>query len=94
MRKRKTYNQEFKVEALKLAEKKGVDQAAKDLGISTGSLRRWKNEKINPKIHSLEEAERELARVKKENEYLKKINEVLKKSHGIFAQDHLTNSKS
>ena len=91
---KKTYNQEFKNEAIKLAEKKGIDQAAKDLGISTGSLRRWKSEKINPKSKTLEEAEAENARLRKENEYLKKINEVLKKSHGIFAQDHLTNSKS
>ncbi len=91
---KKSYNQEFKNEAIKLAEKKGIDQAAKDLGISSGALRRWKNEKTNPKMRSLEEAERELARVKKENDYLKKINEVLKKSHGIFAQDHLKDSKS
>lgn len=91
---KKSYNQEFKSEAIKLAEKKGIDQAAKDLGISSGSLRRWKSEKVNPKMRSLEEAEKELARVKKENEYLKKINEVLKKSHGIFAQDHLKDSKS
>lgn len=91
---RKTYNQEFKSEAIKLAEKKGLDQAAKDLGVSSASLRRWKQEKVSPKSKTLEESERENARLKKENEYLKKINEVLKKSHGIFAQDHLTNSKS
>ena len=91
---KKTYNQEFKNEAIKLAEKKGIDHAAKDLGISTGSLRRWKNEKINPNAKNLEEAQAENARLRKENEYLKKINEVLKKSHGIFAQDHLKDSKS
>lgn len=91
---KKSYNQEFKDEAIKLAEKKGIDPAAKDLGISSGALRRWKNEKINPKMKTIEEAERELARVKQENEYLKKINEVLKKSHGIFAKDHLRDSKS
>jgi transposase len=90
---KKSYNQEFKDEAIKLAEKKGIDPAAKDLGISSGALRRWKNEKINPKMKTLEEAERELARVKQENEYLKKINEVLKKSHVIFAKDHLRDSK-
>ena len=91
---KKSYTQEFKNEAIKLAEKNGIEPASKDLGISSGALRSWKNQKINPKMKSLEEAERELARVKKENEYLKKINEVLKKSHGIFAQDHLKDSKS
>lgn len=91
---KKTYNQEFKSEAVALAEKNGVNEAAKDLGISPITLKKWKNDIKSPKAKTLEESEKENARLKKENEYLKKINEVLKKSHGIFAQDHLTNSKS
>lgn len=91
---KKSYNQEFKNEAIKLAEKKGIDPAAKDLGISSGALRRWKNEKIHPRAKTIDEALSENACLRKENEYLKKINEVLKKSHGIFAQDHLKDSKS
>lgn len=91
---KKSYNQEFKDEAVKLADKKGIGPAAKDLGISTGSLRKWKNEKVHPRARNIEEALSENARLRKENEYLKKINEVLKKSHGIFAQDHLKDSKS
>jgi transposase-like protein len=90
---KKTYNQEFKNEAIKLAEKKGIDPAARDLGISPGALRRWKNEIIHPRAKTIDEALSENARLRKENEYLKKINEVLKKSHGIFAQDHLKDSK-
>jgi transposase-like protein len=91
---RKVYNQEFKSEAVELANRKGLKKAAEDLGVNSATLRRWQSEVKNPKHKTLEEAESELARVKKENEYLKKINEVLKKSHGIFAKDHLTNSKS
>lgn len=91
---KKSYNQEFKNEAVKLAEKKGIDQAAKDLGISSGALRRWKSDKAHPRAKTIDEALSENARLRKENEYLKKINEVLKKSHGIFAQDHLKDSKS
>jgi hypothetical protein len=56
---KKSYTQEFKNEAIKLAEKNGIEPAAKDLGISSGALRSWKNQKINPKMKSLEEAERE-----------------------------------
>ena len=55
---KKLYNEEFKNKAVKLSEKKCFDQAAKDLGISPGSLRRWKSGKVNPKMRSLEEAER------------------------------------
>lgn len=91
---RKAYNQEFKSEAVDLADRKGLKKASEDLGINQVTLRRWKSEQINPKASTLEEAEKENARLRKENEYLKKINEVLKKSHGIFAKDHLTNSKS
>ena len=91
---RKVYNQEFKAEAVELANRKGLKKAAEDLGVSPVTLRRWQSEEKNPKAITLEESEKENARLRKENEYLKKINEVLKKSHGIFVKDHLTNSKS
>lgn len=91
---RKVYNQEFKSEAVRLADKKGINKAAADLGIKTATLRRWKSDTVNPKSVSLEEAEKEMARLRKENEYLKKINDVLKKSHAIFSSDHHPSSKS
>lgn len=91
---RKVYNQEFKSEAVQLADKKGINKAAADLGIKPATLRRWKFETVNPRSANLEESEKENARLRKENEYLKKINDVLKKSHAIFSQDHIPGSKS
>lgn len=93
MGKRTNYTDEFKSEAVELANRKGFAQAGKDLGINPANIRRWKSEKINPKPSSQTDLEKENNRLRKENEYLRKINDVLKKSTAIFSQDHHPNSK-
>lgn len=95
MGRKSIYTEEYRSEAVELAKREGPAKAAKDLGINPATLRRWQSEKKkNPQKKSDADLEKEVNRLRKENEYLRKINEVLKKSHGIFAQDHLTNSKS
>jgi len=93
---RRVYTEEFKAEAVALAEKKEkpISQIARDLGINDGILYRW--------IHNAREAaetgikafpghgrpkDEELTRLRKENKALREANEILKKAAVIFAQE-------
>lgn len=89
----KNYTQEYKREAIELANQVGIPQAAKDLGINAVNIRRWKDEQSAPDNEADIDLEKENRRLRKEIEYLRKINEVLKKSTAIFSQDHHPNSK-
>jgi transposase-like protein len=92
---RRVYPQEFKAEAVALAEKheKPVRQIALDLGVNENMLYRW--------IHRARQStgtglppfpghgrprDEELTRLRKENKALRTANEILKKAAVIFAQ--------
>lgn len=94
MGRKSTYTDEFKLEAVELANRNGLAKAAKELGLGPATLRRWQHENNRPKEITQEDLEKENNRLRKENEYLRKINDVLKKSTAIFSQDHHPNSKS
>lgn len=91
MTKRKSYPDEFKREAVRLADERGsIAQTARDLGISDSSIVYWKKQlqqtpenpfpgQGNPRDAELAQLQRELARVKEENE-------ILKKAVGIFTK--------
>lgn len=90
MQVRKNYPEEFKREAVGLAQKNGVAQTARDLGVHVSLIRKWKNrldqdgEKAFPgKGHPQDE---ELAQLKRDNARLKEENEILKKAVGIFSK--------
>jgi len=86
---RKSFTEEFKREAVRLAIERGnVAATARDLGISDTSLENWKRQleqtpenafpgNGNPKDKELAQLQRELRRLKEENE-------ILKKAVGIF----------
>jgi len=86
---RKSYTQEFKRDAVRLAKERGnLRAAARDLGISDNTLQNWKKQleltpenafpgNGNPRDKELAQLQRELRRVKEENE-------ILKKAVGIF----------
>lgn len=86
---RKKYTEEFKREAIRLAKERGnITQTARDLGISDNTLQGWKSqlEKTpdnafpgngNPRDEQTVQLERELRRLREENE-------ILKKAVGIF----------
>lgn len=85
------FSEEFKLEAIRLAKERGnVEAAARELGIHSTIIHRWKKRLANlsegevafpghgkPKNPELARLQRELARVKEENE-------ILKKAVGIF----------
>jgi transposase len=104
---RRTYTQEFKTEAVALAEKKEkpVSKVAKDLGLNENVLYRWirqtreaadlKSEGTNIRVFPGHGRARdaELIRLRKENKALRNANEILKKrrSPRTFGSTHRKN---
>lgn len=88
---KRVFSEEFKREAVRLAKERGnVEETARDLGIHSTILHRWKRRLAtkperevafpghgNPK-------DPEVVRLERENARLKEENEILKKAVGIF----------
>ena len=86
---RRTFTEEFKRDAVRLAKEQGnVAQAARDLGIHESLLSKWKHKlDANPPRPFPGQGnpqDVELARIKRENACLREENEILKKAVGIF----------
>ncbi len=86
---RRKYSPEFKDQVLARAEKEGVAQTAKDLGIKESVLYVWRSKKKlsgtsleNQKLQQLE-----MNRLKREVERLSMENDFLKKAAAYFAKD-------
>ena len=89
MSERRVFTDEFKRDAVRLAQERGnTSEVARDLGIHESVLSRWKKQlrtaparpfpgQGNPRDLELAQVKRELARLKEENE-------ILKKAVGIF----------
>lgn len=89
MQQRRVFTEEFKRDAVRLANERGnVAEVARDLGVHQSVLARWKKcletvserpfpGKGNPQDVELAQMKRELARLREENE-------ILKKAVGIF----------
>src|SRR5580700_11462875 len=81
---RKSFTEEFKREAVRLAKERGnISAAARDLGISDNTLQSWKKQlqqtpenafpgNGNPRDPETAQLQRELRRIKEENEIRKK----------------------
>jgi transposase-like protein len=89
------FTEDFKKDAVDLAERVGLSQAGRDLGIDPGYIRRWgrqqKNISTNNDQLNKEELLKRNRELEKENGYLRKINDVLKKSTAIFSREHMSN---
>lgn len=87
------YDREFKESAVALIQSgRPLKQVARDLGVSDWSLRVWvKNSSAGgslsePKTLSIETPEqRELRRLRQENDYLRRQRDILKKALGILS---------
>jgi len=94
-KKRKIYNREFKIEAVRLITEKGysVAEASRNLGIDYSVLRRWKNQLAGDPEHAfpgkgkLKAPDEELRRLKRELEQVKEERDILKKALAYFAED-------
>ncbi|MEL7046875.1 MAG: transposase [Pseudomonadota bacterium] len=97
------YDEEFRRNAVDLYVSSGKPQAqvARELGISTGSLRSWTDRLLDQSGDGKSGAEvaaetagmsgeqiaAELRRLRKENEYLKRQRDILKKAALILGED-------
>ena len=93
--KRKQYSKQFKVDAVKLVTEQGykVSEAARNLGIHHGSLRRWKKQfetngnQAFPGKGNLSAENEELYRLRNEVKKLRMEREILKKAAAFFANE-------
>ena len=92
-RKRRTYTDEFKRDAVKLVTERGypLAEAARNLGVHANLLRTWK-QKIAAEDEQYEagftEDERmELASLRAENKRLRMERDILKKATAFFANE-------
>lgn len=88
---KRVFSEEFKIEAVRLAKVRGnVEQTARDLGIHSTVLHRWKRRLASKPEHEVafpghgNPKDPDLARLERENRRLKEENEILKKAVGIF----------
>jgi transposase len=89
---RKKYTDEFKGEAVRLVTEQGykTTEAARNLGIHDGVLRRWIKDRSPEVAHaspSTLKLQAELKLVKRENERLRMEREILKKAAAFFAKE-------
>lgn len=94
MSNRRTYDREFKLEALQLwrSTGKSAQEVEDDLGITPGMLYQWQRqlkaggEEAFPGHGRMSEPEEELRRLRRENELLRQERDILKKAVAIFSQ--------
>lgn len=87
---RRSFSTEFKLEAVRAAERSGsVAQTARDLDIKPALIHRWKRELRDdgPRAFPGNGAPRdeEFARLKRDHKRLQQENEILKKAVGIVS---------
>ena len=92
----KAYNEEFRREALRLAEARPVTQVARELGIHPETLRGWRRlARARAEVVDGGDAtpatvpalEAEMRRLRRENERLREEREILKKATAFFAKE-------
>ena len=86
---RKSYTEEFKREAVRLARERGnLRSTARDLDVSANTLQNWKKQLEQTPENAFpgngNPRDKETAQLLRENRRLKEENEILKKAVGIF----------
>jgi len=92
---RRTFSREFKLEAVRLVNERGVavTQAARDLGLHENVLRKWVKElaadpqQAFPGQGQMKPEQAEIERLKKEVAKLKMERDILKKAAAYFARE-------
>ncbi len=84
--KRRVFSEEFKLEAVKLVTQQNykVAEAARNLGVTDGLLRRWIDKNTN---HEDDTENEELKQLRAENKRLRMERDILKKATAFFANE-------
>lgn len=103
---RKNYDEEYKAQAVKLANEKGGRKAAEELGISSKTLYGWMSKATNGRVttaaakrngeidQSLAEENIQLREQEKEIRRLNELNEFLGEASAFFAASRLKSGKT
>ena len=94
---RKLYDQQYKTQAVKLAQTQGINNTPENLGINPNMLGRWKREHetnisqdrpafTGRGVIALSEQEQEIQRLRKELEIARQERDILKKA--VTCLDH------
>lgn len=88
---RRVYDEAFRREAVRILLTSGrtIEQVAHDLGIGLSSLKTWKARMKEAELLSgpHEDVQKELARLRRENELLRAERDLLKKATAFFAKE-------
>ena len=93
--KRKTYDNEFKLSAVKMIVEGGmsVSRISKDLGVNENSLYKWKRDYLTDQQNAfpgkgrMKPEDEELRKLKKELYIVKMERDILKKAIAFFAKE-------
>ena len=89
--KQRRFTDDFKREAICLVDSggRGIERTARDLGISKSSLTRWMSERRETDLlcGPHDDMQKELARLRRENELLRAERDLLKKAAAFFARE-------
>ncbi len=87
----KVFTNEFRREAVRLVQTSGrsIGEVADDLGIGKSTLGKWLTRHRETKLLSgpHDDVQKELARLRRENEILRAERDLLKKAAAFFARD-------
>lgn len=94
MERRKKYDKEFKIEAVRYYEEsnKSRKEIEQELGITSGCLSHWKRELSDQGIDAfpgngnLPDTEKEISRLRRELEIVREERDILKKAISIFSK--------
>ena len=90
-RARRDVSDDFKREAVRLTQTSGrtLKQVADDLGIGLSTLTGWKRRHRDAELlaHPHDDVEKEMARLRRENELLRQERDLLKKATAFFAKE-------
>jgi transposase len=90
-RERRIFTEDFKKEAVRLTETSGrtMIEVADDLGIGRSTLTRWKKQYREADLLAgpHDDIDKELARLRRENDLLRQERDLLKKAAAFFAKE-------